>query len=696
MGLLLLLAGCCSETKNVQPTLKQALQGGNAPPPGSIGEIAGFETIDTTVSPVRHNGSPALLLRTGHKEKWPGLMLYPANGKWDAGEAATVEMDVINTGNHLVEVGFRLDNPGGNGTSNSVQIVQGIPPGQTRTMTVELATTGIAVEPETELVSVRRAPGIRPIDPANITRMIVFAEKPEADHMFTISKIRTHGKVKQMTPAGFFPFIDPFGQYIHGDWRGKTHVESALTARRKAEAKELTANPGPAERDPYGGWTKGPQLAATGWFRVEKRDGKWWLVDPEGHLFWSYGMTTLGVQSPTPTTGRRHYFADLDGLERRFPECVRKDSWAPGGYYAGKSYEVFDYGKANLMRKYGPGWAEAADANASARLQSWGFNTVACWSQKPYRKAGKMPYTGYLQPSGTELRGSTGYWRKFHDVFDPAFVEGIRKSIKRNAEEMRDPWCIGFFADNELSWGEKDHTMALFTLASPADQPAKIEFAKDLKAKYGDIGKLNEAWGSAYTSWDGFMQTTNAPPIATLTMADLLAFSEKTVVTYFRTIRDELKSAAPNHLYLGCRFAGGNDLALRAATRFCDVVSYNRYAYSVEKLDHPAGAGDKPIIIGEFHFGANDRGLFNWGLTKAFDQADRAGHLKAYVDGALRNPRIVGAHWFQYADEPATGRGDGENLQAGFVDICDTPYPETVQASRELAEELYLHRLAGK
>jgi hypothetical protein len=49
-------------------------------------------------------------------------------------------------------------------------------------------------------------------------------------------------------------------------------------------------------------------------------------------------------------------------------------------------------------------------------------------------------------------------------------------------------------------------------------------------------------------------------------------------------------------------------------------------------------------------------------------------------------------HWFQYGDEAVTGRGDGENAQCGFVDVCDTPYSETVRAAREIAERMYARR----
>jgi hypothetical protein len=102
---------------------------------------------------------------------------------------------------------------------------------------------------------------------------------------------------------------------------------------------------------------------------------------------------------------------------------------------------------------------------------------------------------------------------------------------------------------------------------------------------------------------------------------------------------------------------------------------------------------DKPVIVGEFHFGALDRGMFHTGLVPTADQADRAAHYAAYVLGALAHPAFVGTHWFQYGDQPTTGRGDGENYQIGLVDIADTPYPETIRAVREVGTMMYRRRL---
>ncbi len=180
--------------------------------------------------------------------------------------------------------------------------------------------------------------------------------------------------------------------------------------------------------------------------------------------------------------------------------------------------------------------------------------------------------------------------------------------------------------------------------------------------------------------------------------ADLQAFYTKTAETYFKTIRDAVKEVAPDQLYLGCRFAWVNPRAVAAGVRHCDVVSYNLYRHpdQIARFKMPVDA-DMPLIIGEFHFGALDRGMFHTGLRPVKDQNARADAYRTYILNALRHPQFVGTGWFQYKDQCTTGRPlDGENYQIGFVDICDTPYPETLAACRDVGYRLYEARLGGK
>ena len=81
----------------------------------------------------------------------------------------------------------------------------------------------------------------------------------------------------------------------------------------------------------------------------------------------------------------------------------------------------------------------------------------------------------------------------------------------------------------------------------------------------------------------------------------------------------------------------------------------------------------KPALIGEFHFGSVDRGLFWEGLVGVGRESERGPAYARYVRGVADNPDFVGAHWFQYLDEPLTGRTlDGENAHIGFVTVADS------------------------
>jgi hypothetical protein len=92
-------------------------------------------------------------------------------------------------------------------------------------------------------------------------------------------------------PREFFPFVDAFGQYRHLEWSNKVHSVAELLQSKTNELADLAANPGPDHWCSYGGWLNGPQLASTGFFRLQKYLGNWWFVDPHGHLFWSHGVT---------------------------------------------------------------------------------------------------------------------------------------------------------------------------------------------------------------------------------------------------------------------------------------------------------------------------------------------------------------------------------------------------------------------
>ena len=290
----------------------------------------------------------------------------------------------------------------------------------------------------------------------------------------------------KMATKDFLPCFDKYGQFKHRDWPGKTANDEGLKARAEAEKEDLAAHPGPKDRNRFGGWTGGPQLRATGRFRVEKVDGKWWLVDPEGRLFWSWGpvrvtpssaMTPLNGNPRTPRTGgdlpdRDCLFEGLPpepGATARASSPLSQfyttyDDLLKPFYLARNETRWFDFSSANLFRKYGANWFETYSDLCHRRLRSWGCNTIANSSDLRICLQDRTPYAERVEVLSRPIAASWGSWFKFRDPFDPSFKEGCAKALAAHGREAHDPWCIGFFIDNEIQWGAKETDLAQWTL----------------------------------------------------------------------------------------------------------------------------------------------------------------------------------------------------------------------------------------
>lgn len=670
-----------------------------------------LDAVETTdgiqISLTKTEKGNTLRITTGDKEQRPTVVLKAAEGHWDLCRFLYVAMDVRNQGTIDVLATCRLDN------NKWVDGGVTIPAGASKTLTVLIKRRTPPGHYAKFLFGMNGMPGgyvwiMEPINLRKIKGLFVSVPAPQAEHTIEIDNIRATGSYEPATleelKSSMFPLIDTFGQYIHKDWPGKTHSVEDLAHHREKEASDLAKHPSPSDWNEYGGWTAGPQLEATGHFRVEKYQDKWWLVDPEGRLFWSHGLDCVhpwfGV---TPITDRQKYFQELPDGNTPLARFYEMSDWAPHGYYKDKGeYKTYNFKQANLFRKYGENWLDVFTDITQKRLRSWGMNTIGSWSDEKIYLARKMPYVGTINSDGPRIEGAKGYWGKFPDPFDSLFRKLLGGQLKQAlARTVDDPWCIGYFIDNELTWGGwgGEPHLALWTLQSPAEQAAKKAFVEDLKAKYETIEDLNKAWGTGYNSWQGMLLARKVPD-KKKAYTDLANFSSRIAEKYFQMCSEAVKGAAPDKLYLGCRFDFhsypeellGNEWPVSIAAKYCDVISFNRYRYSSRALRPPEGI-DKPVIIGEFHFGALDRGMFHTGLRSAVDQAERGQDYIRYVREGLENPYLVGTHWFQYGDQATTGRGDGENYQVGFIDVCDTPYAETIAACREVGYKMYEYRM---
>ncbi len=640
--------------------------------------------------------------------EWPNARVdAPAGSAWDWRETGLLVARIRNPGDQPVDFGVRIDDdPAADGVKHCRAAMGVLAPGVTETFAIAMDSRGPMALGMRGLPGSRAernlaATGDESFDLGHVVAAQIFLHAPRAP---TTLEILSADLTAVRPVAGI---VDAFGQYAGDDWPGKVHSEADLKVKHEAELAALAGRPAPEGRDKYGGWKAGPREKPTGFFHATKRDGKWWLVDPEGALF-----VSLGADCVT-THDHNTIVTDREGLFTWLPEKDDPLSKFYGSFsnvHSGpvKRGESFSFYRANLSRLYGAEmdrrWADAT----LDRLASWGFNTIGNWSDRSVARLGRMPYVATLGIRGdfAEIASGDDYWGEMRDPFDPRFAAAVARSVSRGVAETRDdPWCLGYFVDNELSWGGGGDRgrigLALGTLAmAAADSPAKREFVARLKKRHEDVGRLNDAWRTSLKDWNAldapWRPEGDARAWSMTFHDDCRDFVREIARAYFRTIRDELRKADPNHMYLGCRFAWKTDEAVEAAGEFCDVVSFNVYKRAVDPREWAVLSRiDRPAIIGEFHFGALDRGMFHAGLAPTGNQRERADAYEKYVQSVLEHPSFVGCHWFQYVDEPITGRTyDGENYNIGLVSVADLAYPELTAAARRVHADAYMIRHA--
>lgn len=457
------------------------------------------------------------------------------------------------------------------------------------------------------------------------------------------------------------PLVDEFGQWIPAEWTGKAKTIDELQAAWTAEDKALTT--GNFNFSKFGGFL-GTKAKATGFFRVEKIADKWWFVDPEGYLFYSIGSTGIGPRSEVSRVqGRQYIFkamppaaeTAMPNMPGRTPDQVRPagQGTTPGGQtgragFQGQRGPGASFLTWNLYRRFGPDWYTKWMDFTVRRMDDWGLNTIANWSDMSLAATHRKPYVANISGWGTNSR-TMG----MPDVYSKDYAALVDASAARQcAPRKDDPYLLGYFIGNEPIWPDRENDL-VNTILSGDSTPMRDALRKFL-AKGDTPGKRKE-------------------------------FVYETYAKFVSMVDAAIKKHDPNHLNLGFRFGGSAPAELISASKKSfDVFSINIYGYeanpkTIQRIYDLSGL---PIIIGEFHFGTPGRGLAP-GLAQTSSQEERGVAYRYYVENAAAHPALIGTHWFQWMDQPSTGRNDGENYNIGYIDVTDRPYEEFIAAVKE-------------
>lgn len=404
------------------------------------------------------------------------------------------------------------------------------------------------------------------------------------------------------------------------------------------------------ERSEYGGRTD-VQLEATGFFRVQEIDGRFWFIDPAGH---PYMASALGYVCPGTSTAQ----------------------------------------KTNIHNLYGSESAWGEDA-ADTLKNDFAFTAVTHLSRPDLLNAGenKLPYahtfsflSGYARQVGAAAAGAGHH--DFADngtmpVFDPAFADYCDTYAKSLAAQYKeDPYFLGYMSDNELpiSLLMLDNSLSLL----PENGRSVFTYA------------VAHAWLTAVTGKEN-------PTAADITDELRSLYCEFVYDRYFRVVTEAIRRYDENHLYLGCRFMYPGylrDCFIRAAGRWCDVLTMNYYFVwepETELITRWRELTGKPFMITEFYLKGADSGLPNtagagWtGKT----QTDRADFYSTYVLRLIESGSCVGWSWLQYWDnDPTSGTSDATSTNANKGIYTTAFQPYTVLTDRMSQVNRLMYTLA--
>jgi len=486
----------------------------------------------------------------------------------------------------------------------------------------------------------------------------------------------------RLLPKG--PLLDELGQSTLHEWPGKSRSAAEVTARLRAQAGAAPQQRWPEGFSCWGGWAE-LQVEATGFFRTHHDGARWWLVDPAGHLFWSAGQDCVRSQITATYEGLEAALAWMPDPSGEHAAVHGGDSW--GG-------RNINYLAANFIRAFGPtAWHDRWAEIALAELRRAGLNTVGNWSEWEIARAAGFPY---VRPLSLSLQHTPAVYRDFPDVFAPGFERDAAAFARQLRDTADDPALVGYFLMNEPTWGFAQELPAVGMLLNTPSCATRRALADFLGERYASDAALSAAWGIG-TTFGAVAEGEWDTALTDEARADLEAFSTVMVERLFTTLSDACRAVDPHHLNLGARYYTVPPRWALEGMRGFDVFSINGYGERV-----PAAAGEqiadavgRPVLIGEFHFGALDVGLPASGIGHVPTQADRGKAYRIYLEDAAAKPWCVGVHHFTLYDQSALGRPDGENYNIGFLDVCNRPYEPLVAAARESHSRMY-HLAAGE
>lgn len=384
-------------------------------------------------------------------------------------------------------------------------------------------------------------------------------------------------------------------------------------------------------------------------------EGLWWFLSPQNQTEFLNGVTTV---QPA-----------LRGRDPRGPNYLSCD-WN---------------GHADQLSL--SEWAQ----HTLGRVQSMGFKNLGAWCN-PALHQFSVPMTQDL---------NVWHWVPYDArLYSPDWKSCAEVAIREQASPLRENRnLIGYYIDNELNWDDEAVGPRVYFDQLPTNDPNRCEVVRVIRDTWPSVTDFNRDWNTSFHDW-AELEHHPKLPVGDKHGYELLADRWLThyARSYFQITTSLIRKYDPNHLILGCRYRGWAPPEVpEGAKGLTDAQSLNYYA-SDALLDFStfrsiSHLSDQPLIVSEYTFHAldgrsGDRNLSRFPAQVA-DQEARAAGYREMTSRLARVPFVIGADWFQWMDEPPSGRlGDGEDANMGMVDIHDKPYDLLAAAVRQTTPTL--------
>lgn len=451
--------------------------------------------------------------------------------------------------------------------------------------------------------------------------------------------------------------------HSNGGFRGAFSQVEALAKKPVGKTRARKCAPYSCES-----FAEGVAERATGFFHMAKmEDGRWWAIDPLGR-----GMVMLGVDHVTYHGHRSERTGRSIHHETNKVKFPRKADW---------------------------------EEDALGKLKAWGFNMLGAGCDAALYRRGLahsinlimgdalcrdgMPPECFICPN--EHHPCSALPNMFHPKF-PAWCDYV--ASRKCAPNRDDPWLFGYFLDNELAWwgrGKRDCGLYDAVAALPESHPARDVQLRFLQ-KHG---------------------------VAEATPELKLEFLRLAAERYFKVMSAAIRRHDPNHMVLGCRFAGVNGahpVVWETAGRYCDVVTFNCYPWAdldrnemrigagrstdrmVDAFERKSALANRPILITEWSFPALDTGRpCTYGAGQRFrTQAERTRATALCARTMLALKCLIGYDYFMWVDQPAAGISDAfpEDSNYGLISETGEPYAGLVSMFARLHKNVAAWRTA--